>query len=184
MKEIKLSFDINLALKQFDVHWIEEQLLHLREEVFLDMLRKILCEIEAVAVERHSQCEVCGELLVRNGQEFKQIRTLVGALRYRRIRFRCKGCGEEIYPLDKAIGLEARDGMTIGVRERALWAAVEVSYEKTNQFLAKFTGLEVSRNKIHNLAWEEGERITGWQENRREAVFGKGKSLSEEANEG
>lgn len=46
MKEIKLSFDINLALKQYDVHWIEEQLLHLREEVFLDMLRKVLREIE------------------------------------------------------------------------------------------------------------------------------------------
>lgn len=184
MKEIKLSFDINLALKQFDVHWIEEQLLHLREEVFLDMLRKILCEIEAIAVERHSQCEVCGEMVVRNGHEFKQIRTLVGALRYGRIRLRCKRCGEEIYPLDKAIGLEARDGMTLGVRERALWAAVEVSYEKTHQFLAKFTGLEVSRKKIHNLAWEEGERITAWQENRREAVFGKGKSLSEEAREG
>jgi hypothetical protein len=184
VKEIKLSFDINLALKQFDVHWIEEQLLHLREGVFLDMLRKILCEIEAAAVESHNQCEVCGELLVRNGQEFKQIRTLVGGLRYGRIRLRCKRCGEEIYPLDRAIGLEARDGMTIGVRERALWAAAEVSYEKTNQFLAKFTGLEVSRNKIHTLAWDEGERITAWQESRREAVFGKGKSLSEEAREG
>lgn len=184
MKEIKLSFDINLALKQFDVHWIEEQLLHLREEVFLDMLRKILCEIEAVAVERHSQCGGCGEMLVRNGHEFKQIRTLVGTLRYGRIRLRCKRCGEEIYPLDKAIGLEARDGMTIGVRERTLWAAAEVSYEKTNQFLAKFTGLEVSRNKIHQMAWDEGERITAWQESRREAVFGKGESFSEEAREG
>ena len=34
MKEIKLSFDINLTLKQYDVHWIEQQLLRLREEVF------------------------------------------------------------------------------------------------------------------------------------------------------
>ena len=25
MKEIKLSFDINLTLKQYDVHWIEQQ---------------------------------------------------------------------------------------------------------------------------------------------------------------
>lgn len=184
MKEIKLSFDINLTLKQHDVHWIEEQLLHLREEVFLDMLRKILSEIEAVAVDRRSQCEACGGMLVRNGREFKQIRTLVGALRYGRIRLRCKRCGQEIYPLDKAIGLEVRDGMTIGVKERALWAAVEVSYEKTNQFLEKFTGLEVSRNKIHQMAWEEGGRIAAWQDSRREAVFGKGKSISEEAREG
>lgn len=184
MKEIKLSFDIKLALKQHDVHWIEEQLLDLREEIFLDMLRKILQEIEAVAVGGQTRCEECGELLVKNGHEFKQIRTLVGALRYRRIRLRCRGCEKELYPLDNAIGLERRDGMTIGVRERTLWAAVEVSYEKTNQFLAKFTGLEVSRNKIHQMAWEEGERITAWQERRREAVFGKGESSSEEAREG
>lgn len=50
MKEIKFAFDINLALKQFDVHWIEERLLHLREEVFLGMLCKILREIEEIAV--------------------------------------------------------------------------------------------------------------------------------------
>ena len=130
MKEIKLSFDINLTLKQHDVHWIEEQLLRLREEVFLDMLRKILCEIEAFAVGRHSQCEGCGELLVRNGHEFKHIRTLVGALRYRRIRLRCQRCGEEIYPLDRAIGLEGRERMTIGIKERTLWAAVEKIFQK------------------------------------------------------
>ena len=46
--------------------------------------------------------------------------------------------------------------MTLGVRERSLWATVEVSYEKAGQFLKKFTGLEVSRNKIHGMALEEG----------------------------
>jgi hypothetical protein len=183
VKEIRLSFDINLTLKQYDVHWIEEQLLKLREEVFLEMLQKILGEIEVYGLGSETQCERCGDLLVRNGHEFKQIRTLVGALRYRRIRLRCGRCGDDIYPLDKAIGLD-RDGMTLGVRERALWAAVEVSYEKTHQFLQKFTGLEVSGKKLHQMAWEEGERITAWQEDRREAVFGQGKSLSEEAREG
>lgn len=183
MKEIRLSFDINLSLKQYDVHWIEEQLLRLREEAFLEMLQKILGEIEAYALESQSHCEECGELLVRNGYEFKQIRTLVGALRYRRIRLRCRRCGDDIYPLDKAIGLD-RDGMTLGVRERALWAAVEVSYEKTHQFLEKFTGLEVSSKKLHQMAWEEGGRIAVWQDRRREAVFGKGESLEEEARDG
>ena len=113
MKEIKLSFDINLALKQYDVHWIEQQLLQLREEVFLDILRKVLREIEAIAVGSQGRCEECGGMLVRNGHEYKQIRTLVGALRYRRIRLRCRGCGREIYPLDRAIGLEGKEGMTL-----------------------------------------------------------------------
>jgi hypothetical protein len=49
--------------------------------------------------------------------------------------------------------------MTLGVRERALWAVVEVSYEKAHQFLEKFTGLEVSGKKIHGMVLEEGGRI-------------------------
>ena len=183
MKEIRLSFDINLSLKQYDVHWIEEQLLQLREKTFLEMLQKILEEIEAFALESQTRCEECGSLLVRNGHEFKQIRTLVGALRYRRIRLRCRKCGDDIYPLDRAIGMD-RDGVTLGVRERALWAAVEVSYEKTHQFLQKFTGLAVSSKKLHQMAWEEGKRIAVWQDSRREAVFGKGKSIEEEVYDG
>ena len=183
MKEIRLSFDIKLALKQYDVHWIEEQLLQLREKTFLEMLQKILEQIEAYALESQIRCEGCGEELVRNGYEFKQIRSLVGALRYRRIRLRCQRCGDDIYPLDKVIGLD-RDGMTLGVRERALWAAVEVSYEKTHQFLQKFAGLEVSSKKLHQMAWQEGKRIADWQDNRRETVFGKGKSLEEGARDG
>ena len=57
MKEIKLSFNINLALKQYDVHWIKQQLLRFREEVFLDILRKVLWEIEAMAVGSQGRCE-------------------------------------------------------------------------------------------------------------------------------
>jgi hypothetical protein len=148
------------------------------------MLRKILGEIETIAVGNQARCKECRELLVRSGYEFKQIRTLVGALRYRRIRLRRQSCGKEIYPLDRAIGLEGKDGITLGVRERALWAAVEVSYEKTHQFLQKFTGLEVSRKKIHQMAWEEGGRIATWQEVKKEAVFGRGETSFEQARAG
>lgn len=59
----------------------------------------------------------------------------------------------------------------MGVREQALWAAVEVSYEKTHEFVRKFTGLEGSRNKIHQMASEEGGRIMSWQEQGRRQLF-------------
>jgi len=132
-----------------------------------------------MAVSRRKRCKRCGGLLLRNGHEDKQIRTLVGALRYRRIWLRCQGCGGEVYPLDAAMGFEGRDGMTLGERERALWAAVEVSYEKADEFLKKFTGLWVSRPKIDRLAWEEGARLMRWQERRREKVFGRGEDMGE-----
>jgi hypothetical protein len=79
--------------------------------------------------------------------------------------------------LDEAIGLGSGEQMTLGVKERALWAAVEVSYEKAHQFLEKFTGLEVSRHKVHQMALEEGRRIEEWEEERRRQVFEQGQDL-------
>lgn len=183
MKEIEISFDIKVTLDQTDVHWIEQQLLNLRQEVFIKVLERVLKQLEVLSLDRYRSCDSCGGKLVRNGKEFKTIRTLVGALSYRRVRLRCKGCNREFYPLDRALGL-SKDGITLGVKERSLWAAVEVSYAKTQEFLHKFTGLEISSKKLHQMAWEEGDRIRAWQEKRREAVFGRGKNVRQEAREG
>lgn len=177
MKEIRLSFDLRIALKQTDVHWVEEELLKLREQVFLEVLKRVLREIEEEALKGVSGCRRCGSVLVRNGHEPKRIKTLIGTVQVDRVRLRCQGCGEDIYPLDEAIGLEDGQSMTLGVRERALWAAVEVSYEKTCQFLTKFTGLEVSRKKVHQMAIEEGGRIEQLEEDGRRFVFEEGRQI-------
>jgi hypothetical protein len=180
MKEIELSFTIRILPSQTDVHWIEEELLRLREEVFLGVLEKVMLEIEREVLKRERRCERCGMVLVRNGREVRRIKTLVGEVKMNRVRLRCRGCGEENYPLDRAMGLGSGERMTLGVRERLLWAAVEVSYEKTHQFLEKFTGLEVSRNRIHEVAMEEGRRIEQWEEERRSSVFEGGKEMGGE----
>lgn len=64
-----------------------------------------------------------------------------------------------VYPLDEALGLEPRERLTRGVRERSLWAVGEVSEEKAGAFWEKLAWLAVSRKKIHQLAWEEGDRL-------------------------
>lgn len=174
MKEIGISLEIKIALKQHDVHWIEEELLRLRAEVFQDILMKVLRAVEEEALGGQEKCRGCGGTVVRNGSDEKKIRTLLGAVRVKRARVRCSACGEEHYPLDEELGLEGGEGTTIGVRERALWTAVEVSYEKAERFLEKFTGLEVSRKKIYTMAQEEGARIGVWEEKRRGEVFGEG----------
>jgi len=38
MKEIIFSFQVKISLKRRDVHWIEGELLKIREEVFLEIL--------------------------------------------------------------------------------------------------------------------------------------------------
>lgn len=183
MKEIKISFTISISLKQTDIHWIEEELLKHREEAFKEALNKVLKEIEEVAIKDSGVCRECGATLVRNGSDAKKIKTLVGAVKVTRVRLRCQRCGKETYPLDTAICLEG-DSATVGVKERALWASVEVSYEKASEFLKKFTGLEVSRNKIHRMALEEGRRIEAWQERKRTGVFKEGKEIEDKTTEG
>lgn len=177
MKEIRVSFEVNIALRQRDVHWVEEELLRVREEVFLKVFRRVMEEIEGEVLRGARECEECGLEMVRNGREPRRLKTLLGVLEVKRVRLRCSRCGQEIYPLDEAIGLEAGESVTLGVRERSLWAAVEVSYEKAHEFLEKFTGLEVSRKKIHGMVIEEGERIGRWEEQRRKRVFEEGQGV-------
>jgi hypothetical protein len=134
-------------------------------------------EIEGEVLGGTRECKACGLEMVRNGREPRRLKTLLGVLEVKRVRLRCPGCGQEVYPLDEAIGLEPGESVTLGVRERSLWAAVEVSYEKAHEFLEKFTGLEVSRKKIHGMAIEEGEGIGRWEEQRRRGVFEEGRAV-------
>jgi len=90
---------------------------------------------------------------MRNGRELKTPQTLVGAVTERRSSVRV------VCPLDEVLGLEPRERMTLRVRERSLWAVVEASEEKTGVFWEKLAGVAVSRKKIHQLAWEEGDRL-------------------------
>ena len=106
MKDIKISFDINISLKRQDVYWIEEELLKLREETFLEVLMRILKAIEEEALKKMKRCERCGACLIRYGHEERKIRTLVGSVKVLRVRLHCQGLGQDSYPLGESIGLE------------------------------------------------------------------------------
>jgi hypothetical protein len=60
MKEIELSFTIRIQPSLTDVHWIEEELLRLREEVFLRVLERVMLEIEREVLRRERRCKWCG----------------------------------------------------------------------------------------------------------------------------
>jgi Uncharacterised protein family (UPF0236) len=180
VKEIRISLKLRIALGRRDVHGLEDALLKAREEAFLGILRRVLEAVEAEALRGRRLCSGCGGEEVRNGRAAKRLRTLLGEVRYRRVRLRCRGCGRERFPLDEALRLEGGEGTTLGVRERSLWAAVELSYEKAHEFLRKYTGLEVSRKKIYSMAIEEGQRIAAWEERRRQRVFQEGDGVEVE----
>ncbi len=177
MKDIEVSFTFRLTLKQTDVHWIEEQLLQAREHAALAALRRVVEAIAAEVEAAPSHCPACGQRMRRQGYVARRVETLLGPLDVKRLRLRCLACGMERYPLDEALGLVPRMESTVGVRERALWAAVELSYEQTEAFLHKFTGLAVSHGMIHRWACEEGARVLAHDEAQRVAAFAPGAPL-------
>ena|GEM_PF-2194445 len=42
IKEIKISFTIGIPLRKIDIHWIEEELLKKREEVFMEVMKEVI----------------------------------------------------------------------------------------------------------------------------------------------
>jgi hypothetical protein len=179
MKEIRISFSITLLIDRCDVNYVEEELLKKREDVFKEIMVRVLERIERERLRQEIKCPACEGDAIKKGSEGRKIETLIGKILYTRARFKCKRCGGEFYPLDNAIGLEPQRKCTLGVIERALWAATEVSYAKSAEFLKKFTGLEVSHGYIHNEAVEEGKRISQWEQARRQEVFEKGMDVGE-----
>jgi len=171
MKEMSLSLTVRIAFPQTDVHWLEAQLLEQRATLFREALHAAVAHIEAAVLPR-AACPECGGPLVSNGRVPLVLETLVGRLEYARQRLRCPRCALDLYPLDAALGLLPGSGSTLGVRERALWAATEVSYAKAAAFLAKFTGLAVSHGSIHRWAQAEGQELEAREARAQQAVFG------------
>jgi hypothetical protein len=159
MKEMKLSFAVTVGMEQTDVNTLEEALVRQWRGAAPELLRQIMAQVERQALARRGACSGCGGAWRGNGRKVRRLETVVGVVRFERVRLRCAGCGRERYPLDEALGLEAGEQHTMGVRELALWTAVEVSYAQTEAFLAKFVGLTVGAATVCRMARAEGERL-------------------------
>ncbi len=171
---VQLTLAVTVDLSRTDVNGLEEQLLQERERLFRQVLVQVAGRLERQALAGQGRCAGCGGRWRRNGHKARVLETLLGRVELRRVRLRCEGCGAECYPLDEALGLVAGEKHTLGVQERALWAAAEVSYGKAEAFLAKFAGLAVARGTIHRLAHAEGARVLAEDDAERAAVFERG----------
>jgi len=60
VKEMEISLDVKITLKRHDVHWSEEELLRVREEAFLVILRRIFEEVEREGIRGRRACPECG----------------------------------------------------------------------------------------------------------------------------
>ena len=128
MKELKLSLVVTVGMERTDVNALEEALVAQWRAAAPRLLVQAMAAVERRALAACGRCEGCGGRWRRNGHKPRTLETLVGTVRIARVRVRCQQCGQERYPLDEALGLKAGEKHTLGVRELALWTAVEISH--------------------------------------------------------
>lgn len=78
---------------------------------------------------------------------------------FNRQKLRCLSCNKEQYPLDEALGIPCRRLVTSGLRERALWLATEMAYDRASLGMRKLCDISISDETIKNLVVEEGSEV-------------------------
>jgi hypothetical protein len=169
--ECTVGLEVRLATGHADVGSLERTVSAALADVGLQLWRELVSRLEA-ALLVPSACAACGGRLKANGRASRRLVTLVGEVELRRRRYRCLGCGTETVPLDAALGLEPRTQHTLGVRERGLWLATEMSYAKAVETAAELRGWPIGRGELHRWVAEEGAALEAARAADAEAVLG------------
>ncbi len=169
--ECTVPVEVHLSIEHADVGSLEravaDALARVGQALWTELLERL-----ARTVARPAACPVCGGRLVANGRAPRRLVTLGGEVELRRQRFRCRACSAEHVPLDAALGLEPRTQHTLGVRERGLWLATEMSYAKAVETAAELRRWPIGRGELHRWVATEGARLEAARAADAEAVLG------------
>ena len=168
---VPVSFDVDLHPEGADIGSLERAVGAGLAEAARQLWAEVLAVLERLVSVPRGHVG-CGGLLRANGRAQRRIVTLAGEVTISLRRYRCAACGGEVRPLAELLGLEPRVQHTLGVRERALWLATELSYAKTARALDELRGLGVSHGQVHAWVRDEGARIEAEVAARTEAVLG------------
>lgn len=81
----------------------------------------------------------------------KAVRTLMGAVTYRRAYYRCRHCGASTCPLDQQLGQSERE-ISPGVERALALLSAHLPFPKAEQVLAEVTAVRLSARQIETIA--------------------------------
>lgn len=168
--ECTVPVEVHLATDHADVGSLERTVSAALAEVGAKLWRELVAQLEA-ALPTPAACP-CGGSMKANGRAPRRLVTLSGEVELRRRRYRCTACGTEQVPLDAALGIEPRTQHTLGVRERALWLATEMSYGKAVETAAELRRWTVGRGELHRWVADEGAALEAARAAEAEAILG------------
>lgn len=106
-------------------------------------------------------CPSCGRRLQSKGFEARQLKSLLGVIRWRRRVGRCPdGCKiGPIAPLDHALGIAPHQKTDVGLKQMACLLAVFVPFATAADLLQQLTGAQVSSASIWQWVQQAGQRM-------------------------
>ncbi|MCP4422257.1 MAG: ISKra4 family transposase [Chloroflexi bacterium] len=108
-----------------------------------------------------SPCPNCGKQLQSKGFKPRQIKSLIGEIKWKRRLGRCSNrCViGQIAPFDEELGLAANQKSDTGLQQVACLAAIFVPFETAAMLLKQMTGIEISSQAIWTWVQSAGQRM-------------------------
>jgi len=173
--KLKVSCKITVSIDSISVNSIEKASIEGAREAGRKIFLGFLELIERGFLKART-CE-CGGRLESRGRVNRELMTVVGDIVFNRQKFRCIRCSKEEYLLDKVLGITGRRLVTLGLRERALWLATEMSYDRASLGVKRLCGISISDGTIKNLVMEEGGEVIKQKEEERKKVWEEGEEI-------
>jgi hypothetical protein len=96
------------------------------------------------------------------GQRTKVLRTILGAVPYRRSLYRCPGCGKTLFPGDALLGVE-QTSFSPGAQRMMARAGAKDAFDSAAQDLNLYARLKVQRKDVERVAQATGARVEAWR---------------------
>lgn len=122
-------------------------------------LMQRLIESEGRESERGpKECAGCGVRRRNVNRVSVEIQTVFGAVRVRRTRFHCAGCGENVYPMDEHYGWEAHR-FTPTAKEWICLVSQGDAYAGAAEILSRVSGITGTESVFRDVTLECGKRF-------------------------
>jgi hypothetical protein len=133
---------------------------HLARDLAVRLVEETLAKRSQVKAEWEI-CPKCGKQLQSKGFKPRQIKSIIGEVKWERRLGRCSNkCAiGQVAPFDKELGLTSNQKSDPGLQQVACLLAIFVPYETAVMLLKQLTGIEVSGQAIWEWVQSVGQRM-------------------------
>jgi len=172
--EIPLSVKVSLAEDKANINDVVKAIRRVLDEIGRYLLKQVLKEWEerivaafcaGVATVRHRRkgrrgrdCEG-RKGWIRKGETGRErgFTSLLGEAKLRLREVKCRGCGARLRPLLGWLGLAPYQREEIGIKQKGIDLAVDLSYRRGARQMESLSGVRVSRTRLNS--WVKGTEI-------------------------